>query len=77
MPDVGPKKNLAETGHPKMAKILGPPAKKITLFDTKNNKKKGQQVLLASHFFLLALFSLVYLMIYGFIFCILLILCPK
>ena len=56
MPDVGPKKNLAETGHPKMAKILGPLAKKITLFDTKKNKKKGQQVLLASHFFVGAFF---------------------
>ena len=54
MPDVGPKKNLAKTGHPKMAKTFGSPGQKNLTFLMKKGKKKGQKILLASQFFLLA-----------------------
>ena len=43
-------KNLAKTGHPKMAKTFGQLAKKTTLFGSEI-KKKTQQNLLVSHLF--------------------------
>ena len=53
-----PKKKVAKSGHPKMAKSFGQLAKKKHFLGPRLKKKKGQLILLASNLFPMALYLL-------------------